>query len=98
MHGLTRSRHADIKLRLVGLAEGFDRYADNHLVDRLALGGVTGDSYSLVDMESSSQNDLAFVERQLPLTHAHHRMQFVVPKLLSLALEILRYANPVTHR
>jgi hypothetical protein len=46
-------------------------------------------------MQSSPQDDFAFVEQQLALAHARHRVQLVVPKFSSLALEVLRYADLV---
>src|ERR1700730_3881254 len=36
MHREPRPRHADVKLRFIGLTERIDRYAHDHLVDRLA--------------------------------------------------------------
>jgi hypothetical protein len=50
-------------LCFVRLAKRPNRYADDDLVDSLRLAGVTGHSYSLVDMQSGAvANDLAFVE------------------------------------
>jgi hypothetical protein len=52
VHRPPRARHRDIKLCLVRLAERPNRHAGNDLVDSLRLAGVTGDSYSLVEMQS----------------------------------------------
>ena len=66
MHSPPRTRHRDIKLCLVRLAERPNRHAGNDLVDSLRLAGVTGDSYSLVEMQSGAiANDRAFVEYDL---------------------------------
>ena len=54
MHRGTSARHRDVKLRFVRLAKSPNRHADNDLVDRLGLASVTGDSYSLIDMQSSA--------------------------------------------
>jgi hypothetical protein len=55
-------------LCFVDLAKRPNRDADNDLVDGLGLTGVTGDSYSLVDMQSCAvPNNLAFVEYDLAL-------------------------------
>jgi hypothetical protein len=71
MHGPPRARHRDIKLCLVRLAERPNRHAYNDLVDSLGLADVTGDSYSLVDMQSGGiTNDLSFVEYDLALVNA----------------------------
>jgi hypothetical protein len=69
MHGPPRTRHRDIKLCLVCLAERPNRHAGNVLVDSLRLTGVTGDSYSLVQMQSGPiANNLAFIEYDLDIT------------------------------
>jgi hypothetical protein len=71
MHRETGPRHGDVKLRFVRLAERPNRHAYNDLVDSLGLAGVTGDSYSLVDMQSGGiTNDLSFVEYDLALVNA----------------------------
>src|SRR3984893_10035371 len=63
MHGPPRARHRDIKLCLVRLAERPNRHAGNDLVDSLGLAGVTGDSYSLIEMKTGTIADnLAFIE------------------------------------
>ncbi|MBV8278508.1 MAG: hypothetical protein JO170_25065 [Verrucomicrobia bacterium] len=56
-----RSRHAHVELRFVGLAERFNRNADNDLLNRLALGRVTCHGQTLVDVQVSAQRDLALV-------------------------------------
>jgi hypothetical protein len=67
MHGPLRARHRDIKLCLVRLAKRANRHADDDLVHTLALAGVTGDRYSLVEMKSGAiANDLALLNMILP--------------------------------
>jgi hypothetical protein len=50
-------------LCFIRLAERANRHAGNDLVDSLRLAGVTGDSYSLVDMQRDPvANNPAFIE------------------------------------
>ena len=49
-----------------------------NLVDGLGLASVTGDSYSLVEMQSGpSVNNLAFVEYDLAVINADHGPELV---------------------
>ena len=83
MHSPPRTRHRDIKLCLVRLAERPNRHAGNDLVDSLRLTGVTGDSYSMVEMESGSiANKFAFVEYDLAIINADHRPKLAIEELL----------------
>ena len=52
----------------VRLAKRLNRHADDNLIDSLGLACVTGNSYSLVDMQSDAiANNLALVNLILPL-------------------------------
>src|ERR1700737_16106 len=83
MHGPPRARHRDIKLCLVRLAERPNRHAGNDLVDSLRLAGVTGDSYSLVEMQSGPiANNLAFIECDLVLVDTAHGSNLVIQEFL----------------
>src|ERR1700733_2861676 len=96
MHGPPRTRHRDIKLCLVRLAERPNRHARNDLVDSLRLAGVTGDSYSLVEMQSGpSENNLAFIEYDLALINADHAPELVIEELLPAVFEVFRESDPV---
>src|ERR1700720_2041239 len=96
MHGPPRPRHRDIKLRLVRLAERPNRHAGNDLVDSLRLAGVTGDSYSLVEMQSGhSANNLAFVEYDLVLVDTDHGSKLVIEELLPAVFDVFRESDPV---
>ena len=96
MHGPPRARHRDIKLRLVRLAERPNRHADNDLVDGLRLAGVTGDSYSLIEMQSGAvENNLALVEYDLALINVDHGSELVVEKLVSATFDVFRESDPV---
>ena len=73
MHCETSPRHGDVKLCFVRLAERANRHAGNDLVDSLRLAGVTGDSYSLVEMQSGPiANNFAFIEYDLVIINAEH--------------------------
>jgi hypothetical protein len=62
---------------------------NNDLVDILRLARVTGDSNSLVDMQSGAvANDLAFVEYDLSLVNADHSPQLVVQGLLPAVFNV----------
>ena len=99
VHRPTSPRHRDVKLCLVRLAERPNRDADNDLVDSLRLAGVTGDSYSLVDMQSGAvANDLAFVEYDFGLINAHHGPQLVVRESLPAVFDVFREADLVADR
>src|ERR1700693_2876754 len=64
----SRPRHREVKLCFVRLAKRPNRNADDDLVDCLRLAGVTGDSYSLVEMQSGLiANNLAFIEYDLAI-------------------------------
>jgi hypothetical protein len=79
MHGPPRTRHCDIKLCLVRLAERPNRHAGNDLVNSLCLAGVTGDSYSLVKMQRGPiANNLAFIEYDLAIINADHGPELVI--------------------
>jgi len=96
MHGPPCARHRDIKLCLVRLAERSNRHASNDLVDSLRLAGVTGDSYSMVEMQSSPvANNLAFVEDDLAIINADHGPQLVIEELLPAVFDIFRESDPV---
>src|SRR6202048_1224551 len=82
MHGPPRARHRDVKLCLVRLAERPNRHAGNDLVYSLRLAGVTGDSYSLVQMQSGPiANNLAFIEYNLAIINADHGPELAIEKL-----------------
>jgi len=83
-------------LCLVRLAERPNRHAGNDLVDSLRLAGVTGDGYSLVDMQSGAvANDLAFVQYDLALINADYGPQLVVEELLPSVFDVFREPDPV---
>jgi hypothetical protein len=68
MHRQTSAGHRDVKLCFVRLAKRANRHTDNDLVDSFRLAGLTGDSYSLVEMQGGpSANNLAFIEYDLAL-------------------------------
>ena len=84
---------------LVRLVERPYRHAGNDLVDSLGLAGVTGDSNSLVDMQSGAvANNLAFVEYDLALINADHGPQLVVQELLPAVFDVFREPDPVADR
>jgi hypothetical protein len=96
MHGPLRARHRDVKLCLVRLAERPNRHASNDLVDSLRLAGVTGDSYSLVEMQSGpSANNLAFIEYDLAIINDDYGSELVIEELLPAVLDIFRESDPV---
>jgi hypothetical protein len=96
MHSPPRTRHRDIKLCLVRLAERPYRHAGNDLVDSLRLAGVTGDGYSLVEMQRAlSANDLAFIEYDLAIINADHRPELVIEELLPAVFDVFRESDPV---
>jgi hypothetical protein len=69
-------------LCLVRLAELPNRHAGNDLVDGLGLAGVTGDSYSLVEMQGGpSANNLAFIEYDLAIANVDHGPELVIEEL-----------------
>jgi hypothetical protein len=73
MHGPLRARHRDVKLCFVRLAKRPNRHADNDLVDSLGLAGVTGHSYSLIEMKTGAvANKLAFIEYDLAIINADY--------------------------
>jgi hypothetical protein len=59
MHRASRSRHRDVELRLVSLAEGRYGNTDNDLVNGFALAGMTCYRYALVEVECFSAFDEA---------------------------------------
>jgi hypothetical protein len=74
-------------LCLVRLAERPYRHAGNDLVDCLRLAGVTGDSNSLVEMQTDPiVNKLAFIEDDLAIIKADNDPEFVVQELLPAVL------------
>jgi hypothetical protein len=78
VHRPSRARHRDIKLCLVRLAERPNWHAGNDLVDSLRLAGVTGDSDSLVEMQSGPiANNLAFIEYDLAVTEVAAKKEIV---------------------
>jgi hypothetical protein len=65
----------------------------------LTLARMTGDSYSLVDMQSGAvANNLAFVEYDLALINADHGPKLVVQELLPAMFDVFRETDPVAHR
>ena len=96
MHSPPRTRHRDIKLCLVRLAERPNRHAGNDLIDSLRLAGVTGDSYSLVEMQSGPiANNLAFIEYDLVLVDTDHGSKLVIEELLPAVFDVFRESDPV---
>src|SRR5271165_5112185 len=96
MHGPPRARHRDVELCLVRLAERPNRHADNDLVDSLGLAGVTGDSYSLVEMQSGPiASNLASIEYDLAFINADHGPELVIEKLLPAVFDVFRESDPV---
>ena len=80
----------------VRLAKRPNRHADNDLVDSLGLAGVTGDSYSLVEMQSGPiANNLAFIEYDLAIINADHGPELVIEELLSVTFDVFRESDPV---
>jgi hypothetical protein len=58
------------------------------LVDGLRLAGVTGDSYSLVDMQRDPvANNLAFIEYDLAVLDVDHGSELVVEELVSATFD-----------
>jgi hypothetical protein len=91
-----RTRHRDIKLCLVRLAERPNGHAGNNLVDSLRLAGVTGHRYSLVEMQSGpSANNLAFIECDLAIINADRGPELVVEELLPAVFDVFRESDPV---
>jgi hypothetical protein len=78
-------------LTFVCLAKRPNRHADYDLVDSLGLAGVTGDSYSLIDMQGGAiANNLARVEYDLALINADYSPQFVVEELKESKIALWR--------
>ena len=78
------------------LAERPNRRAGNDLVDSLRLAGVTGDSYSLVEMQSGPiANNLAFIEYDLAIINADHGPKLVIEELLPAVFDVFRESDPV---
>src|SRR5271165_178013 len=91
---LTRQRH--LKSCLVLLAERPNRNAGNDVVDSLRLAGVTGDSYSLVEMQSGAiANNLASIEYDVAIINAEHGPQLVIEELLPVVSDVFRESDPV---
>jgi tetratricopeptide (TPR) repeat protein len=81
------------------LAEGPNRHAGNDLVDSLGLAGVSGDSYSLVEMQSgASANNLAFIEYDFAIIDADHGPELVVEELVPAMFDIFRESGLVADR
>jgi len=60
---------------------------------------MTGDTYSLVDMQSGAiANDLAFVEYNLAIVNADHGPQLVVEELLPAVFDVFREPDPLADR
>ena len=99
MHHGTSARHRDVKLCFVGLAKRPNRHADNDLVDSFGLARVTGDSYSLVDMQSGTvANNLAFIEYDLAFINADHGPKLVVQELLPAVFDVFSEPDTVADR
>jgi hypothetical protein len=76
------------------LAKRPNRHTDNDLVDSFRLAGVTGDSYSLVEMRRATiTNNLAFIEYDLAFINADHGPELVRWMLLVLLLPWQAYGN-----
>jgi hypothetical protein len=57
----------------------------------LRLAGVTGDSYSLVEMQGGpSANNLAFIEYDLVSINADHGPDLVIEELLPAVFDVFR--------
>jgi hypothetical protein len=83
-------------LCFVRLAKRPNRHADYDLVDSLGLAGLTGDSYSLIDMQGGAiANNLARVEYDLAFINAEHCPQFVVEELVPAVFDVFREPDPV---
>jgi hypothetical protein len=66
------------------------------LVDSFRLAGVTGDSYSLVEMQGGpSANYLAFVEYDPVIINADHGPELVIEELLPVVFDVFRESDPV---
>jgi hypothetical protein len=66
------------------------------LVDSLGLAGVTGDSYSLVEMQSGpSANNFAFIEYDLAVINSDHGPELVIGELLPAVFHVFRESDPV---
>jgi len=72
------------------------RATDNDLVDRFALGRVTGHANSLVDMKRSSRDDFAAFNGDSSLLDTGYSQQLVVTEPSARALKILTDSNPIT--
>jgi hypothetical protein len=72
------------------LAERPNRHAGNDLVDSLRLAGVTGDSYSLVQMQSGPiANNLAYIEYDLVIANVDHAPELVVETVADCRRDLL---------
>ena len=95
MHSPPCARHRDIKLCLVRLAERPNRNAGNHLVDSLRLAGMTGDSYSLVEMQGPSANNLAVFELILPSSMLTTVRSSLLRNFSPAVLDVFRESDPI---
>jgi hypothetical protein len=78
-------------LRSSGILLGHRSFATMALVDSLRLAGVTGDSYSLVEMQSGSiANNVAFIEYDLAITNAGDGPKLVNEELLPAVFDVFR--------
>ena len=60
------------------------------------LAGVTGDSYSLVEMQGGpSANNLAFIEYDPVIINADHDPELVIEELLPAVFDVFRESDPV---
>jgi hypothetical protein len=80
-------------LCFVRLAERPNRHADNDLVDGLGLAGMTGYSYSLVEMQSGPGNNLAFIEYDLASINADHGPKLVIEELAPAEFDVFRESD-----
>jgi hypothetical protein len=64
----------------------------------LAWAGVTGDSYSLIEMKTGAfANNLALVEYDLALINADHGPELVIEELLPPVFDVFRESDPVAY-
>jgi hypothetical protein len=75
-------------LRFVCLAERFNRHADDHLIDGLALSRVARDGDSLVNVKRAFEKDFALLKSDFLPGDAGDNMKLVISELFPLTLEV----------